>query len=178
VVAYAGSEVFADDLTCVAVRIDGGEPAPAVAHAEIEVDSVLQELSTLRGFVRAFCRAQSSPIVGEDVIRPLELAITEAASNVIRHAYQARPDQRIRVVADADADSICVQILYGGEPFDPQRVVPPSFDGSREGGFGVYLIAQGVDSVSYSRNEQGENRICLQKTRKPVEGEEPVGTGR
>src|SRR5262249_60667467 len=47
--------------------------------------------------------------------------------------------------------------------FDPAMVQPPVFDGSRDGGFGVYIIAHCVDEVRYVRDEQGENCICLMK---------------
>ena len=39
------------------------------------------------------------------------------------------------------------------------------FDGSRDGGFGVYIIAHCVDEVRYVHDERGENCIYLVKKR-------------
>ena len=50
-----------------------------------------------------------------------------------------------------------------GDSFDPASVPPPAFDGSRETGFGVYLIASSVDDVRYSRDERGRNCVALTK---------------
>jgi anti-sigma regulatory factor (Ser/Thr protein kinase) len=118
------------------------------------------------------------PTVTEEMIYGLELVVNEAGSNIMRHAYQGREDQKIRIVADAYDDRICFDLVYGGEPFDPDKVAPPAFDGSREGGFGVYMIVRSVDSVCYSRNERGENRIHLEKLHRRSEqagGEKPHG---
>ncbi len=166
VVAFSHSETFADDLTCVAVKIEETQRVLPIAHAELEISSDLKELARVRAFVRKFCQDLPSPALEEDRSDQLELAVTEAASNVMRHAYRGRTDQRIQIEADAFVDRISLRLYHLGEAFDPEAVRPPAFDGSREGGFGVYIIAQSVDEVRYSRDEQGRNCICLVKNRK------------
>ena len=89
----------------------------------------------------------------------------EAASNIIRHAYQGRTDQRIRVAAEAFTDRLVLRLMHRGTAFDPTTVQPPVFDGSRDGGFGVYIIARCVDEVRYVCDGQGENSIYLVKKR-------------
>jgi anti-sigma regulatory factor (Ser/Thr protein kinase) len=56
-------------------------------------------------------------------------------------------------------------VRHLGLPFDPAIVPPPSFDGSRESGFGVYLIAHSVDSVRYYRDALQRNCMALEKLR-------------
>jgi anti-sigma regulatory factor (Ser/Thr protein kinase) len=99
-------------------------------------------------------------------VAELELAVNEAASNVMKHAYHGRTDQRIHLEAEAFPDRVAVQLHHLGDPFDPSVVPPPSFDGSRESGFGVYLITRSVDDVRYYRDERGGNCIALIKMRK------------
>jgi anti-sigma regulatory factor (Ser/Thr protein kinase) len=72
----------------------------------------------------------------------------------------------MRITADAFTDRIAIKFSHRGTAFDPQRVRPPIFDGSREGGFGVYIIAHSVDEVRYSRDEYRGNSIWLIKRRK------------
>ncbi len=134
-------------------------------HAELEVISAPSQLAPIRAFVRAFCLATATPALDEESVNALELAANEAASNIIRHAYQGRTDQPIRIEAEGHPDSVSLSFWYGGQAFDLARVKPPAFDGSREGGFGVYIIAQCVDEVRYSQDSSGRNCIHLVKNR-------------
>ena len=86
----------------------------------------------------------------------------------MKHAYRGRTDQRIQLGAAAFPDRVVFSLHYLGEPFDPAAVPPPAFNGSRENGFGVYMIAQSVDEVRYLRDERGRNRILLVKKRKAM----------
>ena len=166
VVAFAGAGACADDLTCVAVMLKDAAGEPVLAHAECETTSDTTELGPMRAFVRAFCGGLPVSVLDEESVSSLALAVTEAASNIMRHAYQGRADQRIRLTADAFADRIILRLAHRGKTFDPGTVRPPAFDGSREGGFGVYIIARSVDEVRYNRDEQGDNCIYLVKKRK------------
>jgi serine/threonine-protein kinase RsbW len=148
----------------VAVKV-GEVPAP-LARAQVEIVSDLRELRRAREFVCAFCGSLPSPL-DEDRTAALALAVNEAASNVMKHAYHGRTDQRISLDADAFGDRVVVRLHHLGERFDPSGVRPPAFDGSRESGFGVYLISQSVDEVRYYRDARGRNCIALVKLRTP-----------
>lgn len=177
VVAYSGAETFADDLTCVAVRIGKPPTAPThvfaerIAHQATEVAGDLAELTSIWAFVRRFCQDLPQPVVDEDGAFHLELAVVEAASNIMKHAYEDRPDGRIQIEASAYTDAVTIQMYYQGEFFDPGRADPPAFDGTKESGFGLYIIAQSVDHVSYTQDEQGRTCIHLVQKRKDVSPE-------
>ena len=173
-IEFTRAESFADDLTCVAVKIDG-EPSVPLAHAELEVSSALSQLVRLREFTEQFCGALPPPKFTNDDIAQLQLAVTEAASNIARHAYHGRAEQPIVLEADAFPDRILLRFYHTGDSFDPEQVPPPAFDGSREGGFGVYIIAQSVDEVRYFCDERGRNCICLMKYRKCTKEGQPDG---
>jgi serine phosphatase RsbU (regulator of sigma subunit)/anti-sigma regulatory factor (Ser/Thr protein kinase) len=161
--AFTETGTWADDLTCVVVRLSETVSACPLVQAQCEVTSAATELVRLRAFVHTFCQELPVRLLDEEGVSQLELAVTEAASNIMRHAYHGRTDQRIQVTADAFADHVCLQLWHHGTAFDPAMVQPPVFDGSRDGGFGVYIIAHCVDEVRYVRDEQGENCICLMK---------------
>jgi PAS domain S-box-containing protein len=163
VLAFAGPEAPSDDLTCVAIAV-GERPRPLARMAR-EIRSDLRDLSRAREFVRAFCATLPGPPLGEDRVAELELAVNEAASNVMKHAYHGRADQRIHLEAEAFGDQVAVRLHHLGEPFDPSAVSPPSFDGSRESGFGLYLMTRSVDDVRYARDERGGHCIVLVKRR-------------
>jgi sigma-B regulation protein RsbU (phosphoserine phosphatase) len=160
--AFSGSSRLTDDLTCVVVKIE--EPERALAHAELQIRSDLKELRRAREFVRLFCRDLAEPL-DEDSVAKLELAVNEAASNIMRHAYQGRTDQLIDIDAEAFQTQVSFRLHHLGDPFDPSAISPPVFDGSQESGFGIYLITQSVDEARYYRDERGRNCIALVKVR-------------
>jgi sigma-B regulation protein RsbU (phosphoserine phosphatase) len=151
VMAFSGSDRLADDLTSVAVR---------VAPRTLEIASDLSQLGRVREFVRSVCRSRP---MGDESESALELAVNEAASNIIKHAFHGNGGQCIRVEAQFPPDRISILLSHLGDPFDPASVPPPALDGSRESGFGTYIIAKSVDEVRYYRDEHGRNYIALAK---------------
>jgi PAS domain S-box-containing protein len=164
-VVFAESDRPTDDLTCVAVKVvDVPQP---LARAELEIRSDLTDLRRARAFVRDFSRSVPEGFLDEDEVAGLELAVNEAVSNIMKHAYHGRADQWIALEADALPDRVSIRLHYLGDSFDPTKVRPPALDGSRESGFGLYLIAKSVDDIRYSRDERGRNCVALIKMLNP-----------
>lgn len=141
------------------------EPVPYIVHMESEIASDFAELAGVRTGIRAVCQQTSPPALSEDGIEQLALAVNEAVSNIIVHAYHGRHNQQIQIVADVYADRVVVRLYHDGETFDPTMIPPPSFDGSQDHGFGLYIIAHSVDDVHYTRDAHGRSVMCLIKRR-------------
>ncbi|MBZ5600751.1 MAG: PAS domain S-box protein [Acidobacteriia bacterium] len=156
---FTGSERLADDLTTVAVKAEN-VPIP-IARAEAEFTSDLKNLKQVREFVRAFCQSVPGNPVGENGTGALELAANEAASNIMKHAYHGRTDQPIHCEAEAFPTQISIRLHHFGDPFDPSLAPPPPLDGSRDSGFGAYIITKCVDDVRYCRDHSGRNCVVL-----------------
>ena len=90
-----------------------------MTHAELEVVSEATQLVPIRAFVRTFCREMPGWALEEESVDQLVLAVNEAASNIIRHAYRGRADQRFRIEVDGYPNHVTVRFWYTGEPFDP-----------------------------------------------------------
>jgi anti-sigma regulatory factor (Ser/Thr protein kinase) len=163
VIAFSESDRLADDLTSVAVRME--EAQLPLTRSEIDIPSDLKQLRRVREFVRGFCSNLPGPPLDEDVEGSLELAVNEAASNIMKHAYHGRVDQWIHLEGEAFPDRLLVRLHHFGDPFDPSMARPPALDGSRESGFGAYIITQSVDEVRYYRDEQGRNCVSMLKRR-------------
>ncbi|HVZ31226.1 MAG TPA: SpoIIE family protein phosphatase, partial [Polyangiaceae bacterium] len=164
VVEFARSNALSDDLTAVALRVE--EWQPAVAQAELEISSELERLHEVREFVRRFCSSLPGGAMDDESIGALELAVNEAASNIVKHAYQGRSEQKIQLEAEAFPSHVCMRLHHFGPTFDASAVPAPAFDGSRDSGFGVYMISRSVDGVRYHRDARGRNCISLIKHRK------------
>jgi len=136
---------------------------------ELEIPSSLAELSKARDFVREFCGRNARWSFGEEDICHLELAVHEAAANIIRHAYGNRIDQRIVIEALWFDDGLIFRLNYWGRSFDRDSVPPPVLDGTAEAGFGLYMIDCCVDEATYIQSEKGKNTVCLIKQKKTPE---------
>jgi anti-sigma regulatory factor (Ser/Thr protein kinase) len=100
-------------------------------------------------------------------VAELALAVNEAASNIMKHAYHGRIDQRIRLDIESGSDQIVVRLHHHGDPFDPPPAPESAFDGSHESGYGLYILSRSVDDVRYYLDERGENCVALVKMCSP-----------
>lgn len=99
------------------------------------------------------------------------LAVDEAATNVLEHAYEGATDRTVRVDMDDVGPDFRVDIVDDGTAFNPDSL--PSLDVKtlekerRTGGLGVHLMGRIMDSVSFERRAK-ENVCCLVKHKKPT----------
>jgi len=162
VVAFSKSDTFDDDFTCVAVWIDKASSGSGLSpETRLEFDSDLNQLEKVRSFVRDFCKNIPASLFDDERKDQIILAVNEAATNIIKHAYQGRSQQKIQITAEVSVDRLVFRLYDWGQVFDPESVTKPKFNGSQEGGFGIYVIAQSVDEVNYSRDADGRNCIEL-----------------
>lgn len=143
-------------------------------HIRREFTSDPAQLTELRGLVRDSCRQAWADGVTEETLARIELGVQEAATNILRHAYRGIPSGSIRMELTADADRMCLTLSHDGADFDPTAVPPPAFDGTRPGGFGVYLIHQCMDQVCYLHGPPGARGIRMVKHRATPVREKPM----
>ena len=90
----------------------------------------------------------------------MSLALTEAFSNILRHAVPPEVDS-VDMTLTFDGETICVSFEYPGIPFDPSTIPTPDFTGESDGGFGYFIIEQLTDNVAYAFGENGRHRVDL-----------------
>lgn len=134
-------------------------------HICREFTSEPVQLAELRGVVRDCCRQAWSVGARDETIDRVILAVQEAAANILVHAYRGQPGHPIRLAMEADEQRISLTLTHDGIDFDPSVVPPPDFDGSRPGGFGVYLMHQCMDEVRYFHGEPGRRGVRMVKLR-------------
>jgi anti-sigma regulatory factor (Ser/Thr protein kinase) len=133
---------------------------------KIVLKSELTELARARDFVREKTQKLTCNSFSEEAVGELQLAVTEAVTNIIKHSYSGEAGQRIEIIAEDFPGGIQIILHHDGAGFDPQLVPPPSFDGSREGGFGLFIISKCVDFFNYSTDKHKRNTIRLVKISK------------
>lgn len=104
--------------------------------------------------------------IAEDAVFELELAMTEALSNVIRHAYQGEGTHTIDLSLTIDDRRLELSLHDRGRPFDESAYRPPDLDAPGEGNYGVHLMEQLVDEVHRCPRAGGGTVLSLIKYRK------------
>jgi anti-sigma regulatory factor (Ser/Thr protein kinase) len=130
---------------------------------KVHLDSVFTELSRARRLVREATAVLTNKTMAEESVEQLELAVTEAVANVIRHSYDGESGHRIEFVVEGTIDGIEVKIHHWGKSFRPAKIPEPVFDGTSESGFGLFIISRCVDFFDYSTDKQNRNTIRLIK---------------
>ena len=82
-----------------------------------------------------------------DTIADLKLALTEAVSNSVRHAYGPDGVGQVEIRYELRADRVVVEVADDGAGFDPEE--SPAFEGDElsEGGLGIAIIRTIADEL-------------------------------
>lgn len=146
---------------------------------KLELPSHPQVLSVVRSAVQEFAK-----VVGfnEEECRSIILAVDEAMTNIIRHAYQDRYDQTIELTCrrmgpdlgtnpgtpEQIHDGLEFVLVDHGRSAEPEQMKGRDLDDVRPGGLGIHLMSQIMDQVCYEPGSEG-NRLRLIKLlkRKP-----------
>ncbi len=103
----------------------------------------------------------------DEDIANIVLAVDEACTNIIKHAYQYAPDKEISVSIVRNNGTFEVRIKDNGKNFDPNVLRPPDLKQNlshhRRGGLGVYLMKKLMDKVEYHFTEGKSNEVSLVK---------------
>jgi anti-sigma regulatory factor (Ser/Thr protein kinase) len=98
-------------------------------------------------------------------LQKIELASEEALVNIIRHAYQERPEKIEIDVKIVPKSRVEIVIKDYGPPFNPLKEKVNLSDKLEErepGGLGIHLMRQCMDEVRYQR-EPDANVLTLVK---------------
>lgn len=90
------------------------------------------------------------------------LAVDEALTNIIRHAYGGNPGKMAVSVSAAD-NKIEIVLEDWGKKFDPTQVPPPELPRHKPGGLGVHFIRTIMDQMIYDDQGPEGNRLRLVK---------------
>ena len=106
--------------------------------------------------------------LGERAAFQCRLALDEACTNIIEHAYAGNPAGEIEACIRAGRGVCTIRLTDFGEPYDPTDVAPPPQPGRLDdvtpGGLGLYLMRTVMDDVRYTPSPRG-NRLVMVKRR-------------
>jgi serine/threonine-protein kinase RsbW len=117
----------------------------------LRIPSQTEKLNLAREFV-----ADAAKVFGfkEDDVNSIALAVDEACTNIIKHAYNYATDKEIEIVVSMHSPEFEILIEDKGKHFNPQSVVMPEMkeylSHYKKGGLGMYLMKKLMDKVEYS----------------------------
>jgi len=107
--------------------------------------------------------------LSEEDVADLKLALTEAVSNSVRHAYPGG-DGFVSVAYELSATALQIEVVDDGEGFDP--ALPERLEGEElsEGGLGIAIIRTIADELEIaSRPGERGSRLRFVKRLQPAD---------
>ena len=128
----------------------------------IELVARFDNLERIREFVGRHAKQGG---LSDKAIYQVQLAVDEAFTNIVEHAYGGECDEFVECTCSISARSLVIILRDCGQIFDPSAVPGPQLDARLEergvGGLGLYFIRQLMDEVSFSfANDTGKGRDC------------------
>ena len=130
----------------------------------LKIPSQTDNLDLIRNFVAGI--AKKVGFNAEDVNK-IELAVDEACTNVIEHAYHQDENQNIDIAIKIDYQKLSVVVTDKGMSFRMEEVEMPDMKTYlaelRVGGLGIYLMKTLMDEVDYQSKPGVKNEVRMVK---------------
>jgi serine phosphatase RsbU (regulator of sigma subunit)/putative methionine-R-sulfoxide reductase with GAF domain/anti-sigma regulatory factor (Ser/Thr protein kinase) len=128
--------------------------------------AAFESLDDIRDYVAVYARQAG---LDDKEIYAVQLAVDEAASNVIEHAFAGVTNGSLDLTCEARDGELKMIMCDCGAPFDPETVAVPDVDAPIEdrqiGGLGVFLIHKLMDEVHYEISAADGNVLTMIKRR-------------
>jgi serine/threonine-protein kinase RsbW len=94
--------------------------------------------------------------LSEETLGDLKLAVTEACSNSVRHAYRDGREGSVDVVYELRPDRLIVEVCDEGEGFELELASTRIGTPPAEGGLGIAIIRELADELSLGPGASGK----------------------
>jgi len=162
---FAASADFAatanadDDCTCIIIDTRSSDQP----RIEFSLQGNLEELTNLRRQLRHFVDHNWDGELNEENFHLTALALQEVLTNIIRHGQLAYRPSQINIEAQRDQNDLVLHAHHWGKAFTPPADICPQLDGEQDHGYGLYIIEQALDDVTYRSNDNNTQTIRLVK---------------
>lgn len=118
------------------------------------------------------CVTQAAQDAGldESSVFHCQMAVDEACTNIIEHAYGGEDRGEIAVTCEPGDGWLRIEIRDRGKEFAPPPVEAPAIPGNLEdlsvGGLGLYFMHALMDEVEFTRDGEGNRLVMVKRGRK------------
>jgi len=131
---------------------------------KLKVLSDSSNLELVRKFI--YDVALKSGLSSEDATK-IELAVDEACSNVVRHAYDETVKNDLGIEVLVREDKFVVKVIDSGKGFNPDIFATPDMEEYlahyKIGGLGIHIIKSLIDKVDFRVKPGIKNEVILTK---------------
>jgi serine/threonine-protein kinase RsbW len=101
--------------------------------------------------------------VSAETLSDLKLALTEACTNSVRHAYREGRSGTVEILYQIEPDRLVVEVTDEGAGFQLEEGTPEGNGDLSEGGLGIAIIRAVADEVEIGAPESGGSRLRFVK---------------
>ncbi len=101
--------------------------------------------------------------VSDETLYDLKLALTEACTNSVRHAYENGRQGNVEIVYELQPDRLVIEVGDDGAGFEPLANGNGHNGELEEGGLGIEIIRALADEVEIGSREDGGSRLRFVK---------------
>jgi serine/threonine-protein kinase RsbW len=131
----------------------GSAPGAATPIGEIyRLPGEPASVPLIRNYVGAVARELQFT---EASVRDILIAVSEAATNALKHGSTQGGQDEIAVRCRAEVDRLVIEVMDRGKGFDPLSVPVPVAEQMREGGMGIFFMRTLMDEVSFDCGSSG-----------------------
>jgi serine/threonine-protein kinase RsbW len=138
----------------------------SAAHAiHLTIPAKAEYITLVRLALTGLWRLRS---FSEEALADLKLAVTEACSNSVRHAYGDGSEGIVRIDYELHADRLVIEVSDDGEGFDKDRWEDDRSE-LTEGGLGLAIIRSLTDELELADDDGGRGfRLRFVKRLEPA----------
>ena len=135
------------------------------ASCTLTVLNRIEEIRTIDKFLTEFSEQQDFP---PDVLFQIQLSLEEIFTNVVSYGYENDDtEHEVEIVLSRDRQTVTVEIVDDGRPFDPLQDAPKmdaesKLEERRVGGAGIALAKTMMTDLRYHRDD-GRNHLIMVK---------------
>ncbi len=130
----------------------------------IVTPSESENLGLIRDFVGRLAHRAG---FNEDHVNKIQVAVDEACTNVVQHAYPNGPAGPIDVEVVCNSEKFQIAISDKGVGFHPETLEKPNMvdylNEFKKGGLGIHLIQTLMDEVSFRIQPRKKNTVFMTK---------------
>lgn len=115
--------------------------------------SDLRYLQLATSLCRELCATLHQGEGRTDLVEDVELCISEACTNAIKHGGRDDAVAEITVRFRLDPNKVVIRVSDQGQGFDLENIPAPDLTSHPERGYGLYIIRSKMDRVRYVRDE-------------------------
>lgn len=123
-----------------------------------------ESLQHISDFVAGIARESG---LDDSAVYAVQLAVDEAATNIIEHAYGGEGDEIIECICERVPEGLQVILVDHGRVFDPDEVPEPDteapLDEVKPRGLGLFFMRRMMDDVKFDFSKRSGNRVIMLK---------------